>query len=64
MSDSINKRNFNDVLAEALHKFNRKTRADCFRTMTDEELAEYLSRELNDSVPTNWLDWLREETAE
>ena len=64
MSDSINKRNFNDVLAEALRKFNRKTRADCFRTMTDEELAEYLSRELNDNVPTNWLDWLREEFTE
>lgn len=64
MSDSINKRNFNDVLAEALHKFNQKTRADRLRAMSDEELAEYLSRELNDSVPTNWLDWLREEATE
>lgn len=61
MSDSTNERNFNDILSEALHKFNRKTRADRLRAMSDEELAEYLSRELNDSVPTNWLDWLREE---
>lgn len=28
---------------------------------TDEELAEFLENEIGDSVPTDWLDWLKQE---
>lgn len=34
---------------------------DKIRRMTDEELAEFFEREIGDSVPTDWRDWLKQE---
>lgn len=36
------KDNFNEILFDALKRFNRKTNADRIRSMSDEELAEAL----------------------
>lgn len=37
------------------------TNADRIRAMTDEELAEFFGKEIGDSVPTSWRDWLKQE---
>lgn len=39
----MNNPNFNEILSEALAKYNRKTNADRIRGMTDEELVEFLA---------------------
>ena len=36
-------KNFNDILADALERYNRKTNADRIRAMTDEELATIIA---------------------
>lgn len=56
--------NFNEILADALARFNRRNvtrRIDLLRDMPVETLALYLAAELDDGVPTDWLYWLLEE---
>ena len=56
--------NFNEILAGALARFNRRNvtrRIDLLRDMPAETLALYLAAELDDGVPTDWLAWLLEE---
>ena len=56
--------NFNEILADALARFNRRNvtrRIDLLRDMPAETLAPYLAAELDDGVPIDWLDWLLEE---
>ena len=56
--------NFNEILADALARFNRRNvtrRIDLLRDMPAETLALYLASELDDSLPTDWLSWLLEE---
>ena len=53
--------NFNEILADALARFNRRNvtrRIDLLRDMPAETLARYLAAELDDGVPTDWLAWL------
>ncbi len=55
--------NFNELLADALARFNRAQvtrRIDLLQNMPAERLALYLAAELDDGVPTDWLDWLLE----
>lgn len=67
---------FNDILHEALKAFDRKTRADLIRSMSDEELAELFARNdcgycrIHDfcfargfelACEAAWLAWLQEE---
>lgn len=61
-------KNFNDILADALERYNRKTNGDAIRAMSDEELAEWIagyalgltgaSLEMSTHA---WLEWLKEE---
>lgn len=56
--------NFNEILADALARFNRRNvtrRIDLLQDMPAERLALYLAAELDDGVPTDWLSWLLEE---
>lgn len=39
---------FNDILSEALARYNRKTRADAIRNMTDDALAGLIVRSFYD----------------
>ena len=76
----MNNPNFNEILSEALAKYNRKTNADRIRTMSDEELAEFLRpvkcvdchlldcgvEEMNfkKTCEERILDWLKEEAKD
>ena len=40
-----------------------KTRGDLIRSMGDSALAAYLEEEIGDSLPVDWLAWLREELS-
>lgn len=42
--DMNTSKNYNEILAQALDRFNRKTNADKLRALNDEELAKMLSR--------------------
>lgn len=54
--DDIGKR------SEALKR--KKTNADRVRSMTDEELADWLIMNGNGSDYQTWLNWLRQEAAD
>ena len=41
-----------------------RTQGDKLRAMSDEELAVWLEEELDDGVPSDWLDWLKQEVSE
>lgn len=72
-------KNFNDILADALERYNRKTNADRIRAMTDEELADWLGVYCNGQTAQEagkpcvsgmgsceecWLDWLKQEAED
>lgn len=74
----MNNPNFNEILSEALAKYNRKTNADRIRGMTDEELVEFLAP-YNSGCPKEhgsvmachelgcykcWSIWLKKEVSE
>lgn len=59
--------NFNEILADALARFNRRNvtrRIDLLRDMPAETLALYLAADLDDGVPVDWYEWLNEEVSE
>ena len=74
----MNNPNFNEILSEALAKFNRKTNADRIRSMSDKELAYWYFNEFFRKTPycrkeecyedtpceECLLDWLKEEVVD
>ena len=59
--------NFNELLADALARFNRAQvtrRIDLIRDMPAGRLALYLAADLDDGVPVDWYEWLNEEVSE
>lgn len=65
MIDIQTKENFNEILAEALAKQNRKTNADRVRSMDDEDLAIFLENvSCKHSDTRSWLHWLQAEVTD
>ena len=69
----MNNPNFNEILSEALAKYNRKTNAGRIRSMSDMELAAIIKcpmtspcSHLEDDFPCVYckLKWLKEEVSE
>ena len=61
----------NKCIHNAIDKFEPKTNADLIREMTDEELAEWLTKITNDAqldartkCNYQWADWLKAEVKE